>query len=72
MAQDLLNMRVNATVDQLLQYPNQRRNMAQVLKRPFIVEPDPAMEDVETNIARSLASERTTAAHCYVQLRIIP
>ncbi|CAG8755924.1 15406_t:CDS:2 [Gigaspora margarita] len=31
--------------------------MAQVLKRPFIVEPDPAMEDVETKVARSLSSE---------------
>ncbi|CAG8559270.1 17916_t:CDS:2 [Gigaspora margarita] len=68
-AQDILTMKASATIGQLLQYPNQRRNLAQVLKRPLVVELDP---DMETNIVQPTNSEHTTAAHCYVRIRNNP
>ncbi|CAG8469669.1 6930_t:CDS:2, partial [Dentiscutata heterogama] len=37
-AEDLLNSRANATYGQLLQYPNQRSNLAQVLRRPLVAQ----------------------------------
>ncbi|CAG8817581.1 42624_t:CDS:2, partial [Gigaspora margarita] len=70
--QNLLNIKVNATVGQLLHYLNQRRNLAQVLKRSFIVEPNPPMEDIETNIAQLILNKRTTTAYCYVCIKNNP
>ena len=34
-AEDILNLPASATIGQMLQYPNQRRNLAKVLRRPF-------------------------------------
>ncbi|CAG8854031.1 16761_t:CDS:2, partial [Gigaspora margarita] len=58
-AEDILSMQASATIGQLLQYPNQRRNLAQVLKRPMVVEIEP---DMETNVVQPTNKEHTTAA----------
>ena len=35
-ADDILSLPTSTTVEQILQYPNQRRNLAKILKRPPI------------------------------------
>ncbi|CAG8778993.1 11869_t:CDS:1, partial [Gigaspora margarita] len=69
---DLLNMKINATIGQLLHYLNQCCNLAQVLKRPFIVKSNPPIEDIETNVVQLTLSERTTTACCYIHIKNNP
>ncbi|CAG8612411.1 11572_t:CDS:2, partial [Scutellospora calospora] len=68
---DLLSMKANITIGQVLKYPNQRRNLALALKRPFLPEemPTPPPEMMETNTAQTKESGKTTAARCYVRIK---
>lgn len=62
---DILGMQANATLGQMLQYPNQRRNLVKILKRPKKV--------AETNYLHSEEDKRkTTAAKCYIRIKGTP
>jgi hypothetical protein len=62
-SEDILNMQSTAKLGQMLKYPDQKRNLTKILKRPTA--PKEA-KHVETN------EKRTTAAKCYVQIRQNP
>ncbi|CAG8827070.1 4206_t:CDS:1, partial [Cetraspora pellucida] len=54
----------SATLGQLLQYPNQRKNLAGILRRP--------LPPHEANLLNSETTRRTTAARCYVRIHNNP
>ena len=58
---DILNAPANVKIGQMLQYPDQKKNLAKILKRPA------ASNFVETGIEK-----RTTAANCWVRIRNNP
>ena len=61
-ANDIFYLQSSATLGQMLQYPNQRKNLVKILKRPKKV--------VETNYLHSEEDKRrTTAAKCYVRIK---
>ncbi|CAG8745884.1 4499_t:CDS:2, partial [Dentiscutata heterogama] len=62
--QDLLNTKFSVTIEQMLKYPNQCRNLVQALRRPRL--------PVETNYAQPKENLRTTAARCYIKIRENP
>ncbi|CAG8752705.1 742_t:CDS:2, partial [Cetraspora pellucida] len=59
-ANDILEIRANATVGQLLQYSNQRRNLAKIIRRP------PNLK--EANLVDSQLKQCTTAVKCYMYI----
>ena len=59
---DILTMQAQATLGQMLQYPNQRKNLVKILKRP--------RKTAETNYLQSEEDKRkTTAAKCYMRIK---
>ena len=64
-ADDILQLLARATLGQMLQYPNQRRNLVKILKRP--------KQTVATNyLGADKKKRRTTAAKCYIQIKRDP
>ncbi|CAG8510750.1 31934_t:CDS:2 [Gigaspora margarita] len=63
-ADDILALPTSATVGQNLQYPNQRRNLAKILKCPVNLK--------ETNFLYPEEQRCTTAARCYIRIRNSP
>lgn len=59
-ADDILALPATATIGQMLQYPNQRRNLAKLLRRPAAMP--------ETHHVRPASTCRTTAAKCYAKI----
>ncbi|CAG8715333.1 16228_t:CDS:1, partial [Acaulospora morrowiae] len=57
---DILSLTSIATLGQLLKYPDQRRNLSRILKRP--------LPPTEANYASSAGVPKTTAVKCYVQI----
>ena len=62
--QDLLQMPSFAKIGQLLQYLNQRRNLAQGLRRPKIQETNYANQESEEE-----KEDKSTAVCCYVRIK---
>jgi hypothetical protein len=62
--QDLLQMPSSAKIGQLLQYPNQRRNLAQGLRRPKIQETNYANQESEEE-----KEDKSTAVCCYIRIK---
>src|SRR5688572_20674369 len=60
-AQDILNLQSTAKLGQMLKYPDQKRNLTKILKRPARQE---EAKHVETS-----SEKRTTAAKCYVRIK---
>lgn len=64
---------VKATVGQMLQYPNQRRNLAQILRRPLAAQEPQETQMTqgaqETHVVNFSDNPRTTAAHCYIRIK---
>ena len=61
-SEDILKLQSTATVGQMLQYPNQRKNLVKILKRP--------KKTVETNYLQSENDTRkTSSAKCYVRIK---
>jgi hypothetical protein len=52
-------MQSTVTLEHLLKYPDQKRNLTKILKRP--------MQQKETNHVES--NEKTTAAKCHVRIK---
>ncbi|CAG8586139.1 1639_t:CDS:2, partial [Ambispora leptoticha] len=61
-ADDILSLPTNVTVGQILQYPNQRRNLAKILKRP----------PIPKNLNFLKEPQRTTAVRCYIRIQNNP
>jgi hypothetical protein len=55
-SQDILNMQSSAKIGQMLKYPDQKRNLTKILKRPA--------QQKETNHVETDATKRTTTAKC--------
>ncbi|CAG8697065.1 2782_t:CDS:2, partial [Cetraspora pellucida] len=61
---DILSLPTSATVGQILQYSNQRRNLAKILKRTVLLS--------ETNFVNYEEGHRMTAAKCCVKIHNNP
>lgn len=59
MADDILSLPTSVTVGQILQYPNQRKNLAKILKRLTMTK--------ETNFLNPEEQRHTTAAWCFIR-----
>ncbi|CAG8762429.1 11529_t:CDS:1, partial [Cetraspora pellucida] len=62
--QDLLNMKANVSYGQMLQYPDQKRHLANAMKRPLVpvATQDPEPTNMEVTTAQAPTITRTTAA----------
>ncbi|CAG8775022.1 3723_t:CDS:1, partial [Ambispora leptoticha] len=61
-AEDLLSMQARATYGQLLQYPNQRRNLAKAVRRT-------KAPTTEANYSQASAKQKTIAMRCHVRIK---
>ena len=60
-SEDILSTPAKATIGQMLQYPNQRKNLVKILKR--------SKQPVETNYLTSDDSRKTTAAKYCIRIK---
>lgn len=66
-ADDILNMQTSATIAQILHYPNQRRNLAKILRR----NPQPPEVTTVHHVTKKdqLGSGQMTTVKCHVQIK---
>src|ERR1700748_3636959 len=60
-SEDILSHKSNATLGQILQYPNQRRNLVKILRHP--------KESQTVNYVHSNSNRKTTTAKCYIRIK---
>lgn len=60
-SEDILQMQSSAKIGQLLKYPDQKKNLTKILKRP-----------TQANLLERDLEKKTTAAKCYVRIKRNP